>query len=225
MIDQLSITHDGLNQGFGPRPPRAARRRSLALTTERPAGRPPRGRYCHLRRPHHRGRRTLRRSRRRRGDPARRGQQGLPRRHRRRRGARPDLRRRGADRAGRPVGLRQDDHDEDDQPAHRAEHRAHPARRRGRHPGRPGPAAPPDRLRHPERRALPAPDGAHQRRHRAPAARLGQAAHPRPGRRAARPRRPRPGRLRRPLSRTSSPAGSASAPAWPARWPPTRRCC
>ena len=55
-----------------------------------------------------------------------------------------------------------------------------------------GPAAPPHRLRHPERRPVPAPDGAAQRRHGAAAAGLGQAAHPRPGRGAAGARRPGP---------------------------------
>ena len=124
-----------------------------------------------------------------------------------------------------PSGLRQDDDDEDDQPADRADDRPDPARRRGRHPRRPRPAAPPDRLRHPEHRAVPAPDRAHQRRHRAAAARLGQAADPDPGRRAAGDRRPRPGRPRRPLPRASSPAVSGSGPAWPGRWPPTPPCC
>ena len=49
------------------------------------------------------------------------------------------------------------------------------ARRRRRHPGRPGRAAPPDRLRHPAGRAVPAPAGRRQRRDRAAAARLGRA--------------------------------------------------
>ena len=53
-----------------------------------------------------------------------------------------------------------------------------PARRQG-HPGvQPGPAAPRHRLRHPAGRAVPAPDRRGQHRHRAAAARLGQAEGP-----------------------------------------------
>ena len=92
-------------------------------------------------------------------------------------------------RARRPVGLRQDHHVEDDQPAHRAHVGPHLPRRQRRHPRRPGRAAPPHRLRDPAGRAVPAPDHRHQHRHRAEAARLVEGAHRRPRRRAARPRR------------------------------------
>ena len=146
----------------------------------------------------------------------------VPGRHRRRRRPQPGGAGRRAGRADRPVRLRQVHRAAHDQPADRAVRRPDPARRRGRHRRRPGRAAPPDRLRHPERRPLPAPDDPHQRRHGAPAARLaarrGSATAPtscstwsastRRGTAAA--------------TRTSSPAASGSGSAWPGRSPPTR---
>ena len=76
---------------------------------------------------------------------------------------------------------------------------------------RPGQAAPPDRLRHPADRAVPAPDRRRQRRHGPAAARLGPQEGRRPGPRAARAGRPRPGPLRQalpaPALRRSAAAG------------------
>ena len=71
---------------------------------------------------------------------------------------------------------------------------------------------------------VPAPHHPRQHRDRAAAAGLGPAQGPGPGGRAAgdgRPAPPTPASA----TRTSSPAASSSASAWPARWPPTRRCC
>ena len=53
---------------------------------------------------------------------------------------------------------------------------------------------------------------------------LEEGPHPRPRRRAARPDRRCPTRSAT-ATRHSSPAASASASAWRARSPPTRRCC
>ena len=86
-----------------------------------------------------------------------------------------------------PVGLRQVDDPAHGQPADRADQRAGHRRRRRRHDRRPGSAPPPDRVRHPVRRAATAPQCRRQRRDRAQAARLGPEADPVPGRRAARP--------------------------------------
>ena len=106
----------------------------------------------------------------------------------------------GRDRhAHRPLGLRQDDDAQDDQPAHRADRGPHPAQRQGRHPRQRRPPAPRDRLRHPAGRSLPAL--LHRRQHRRGPedARLGQAADPGAGRRAAPPRRARALDVPRPL--------------------------
>ena len=80
-------------------------------------------------------------------------------------------------RARRALGLRQDDHAAHGQPDDRA-HLAARSRLDGQDTGRDerGRAAPRHRLRHPARRAVPAPHRARQRRHRAAAARLGQEA-------------------------------------------------
>ena len=60
-----------------------------------------------------------------------------------------------------PVRLRQDDDAEDGQPAHRADQRPDPARRRGRHARRPGRScAAGSATSSSRRRSLPAPDGA-----------------------------------------------------------------
>ena len=99
----------------------------------------------------------------------------------------------------------------------------HPARRPERPRAQAGRAAPRDRLRDPAGRPVPAPERRGQHRHRSAAARLGPGAHPHARRRAARAREPRPGRDPRAATRPSSPAGSASAWAWRARWPWTRR--
>ena len=61
-----------------------------------------------------------------------------------------------------PVRLRQDDHDEDGEPAHRADGRPDHDRRRGRHEPARGRAAAADRLRHPAGRPLSAPHGRRQ---------------------------------------------------------------
>ena len=81
------------------------------------------------------------------------------------------------------------------------------------------------RLRHPAGRPLPAPDDRRERGHRPAAARLAGGAAARARRGAARPRGARPGHVRRRATRSSSPAASASASAWPGRWPRTRRSC
>ena len=78
-------------------------------------------------------------------------------------------------RAGRPVRVRQDDDAEDGQPAHRADQRADPARRRGRHPRRPGGPAAADGIRHPARRPLPPPHGRARTSPRCPSCSAGTA--------------------------------------------------
>ena len=164
--------------------------------------------------------------RQRRGDPAGGGQQGLRRRHGRRRRARPDLRRRRADRAGRPLGLRQDDDDEDDQPAHRADRPAASCSAARTSPGSTptscaAGSATSSRTSGSSRTRRCGPTSARcrgcsagtSRRIRARVDELLDLGRPRPGR----VRRPLPGpALRRPAA-----AGRAS----PGRWPPTRRCC
>ncbi|CAA9323817.1 MAG: ABC transporter, ATP-binding protein (cluster 13, osmolytes), partial [uncultured Frankineae bacterium] len=136
-------------------------------------------------------------------DPARGREQALPRRHGRRPAAGP-VGAPGRDRLpGRPVGVRQDDHDEDGQPARGAHDRAHRAGRRGRDAGRPGAAAPPHRLRHPAGRPVPPPAGLGERRDRPVAARLGPGPAPVARRRAARAGRARARRLPRPLARAA----------------------
>src|SRR4051812_44563862 len=75
-------------------------------------------------------------------------------------------------RAGRAIGLRQDDVVEDGQPAHRADLGADPDRRRGRRgSGRHGSPAE-HRLRHPAGWALPPSDDRGERGHRAASPRL-----------------------------------------------------
>ena len=118
-----------------------------------------------------------------------------------RRSRRPDLRPRG------PVGLWQDHVAQDGQPAHRADVRADPARRRGRGDAGHDRAPPRHRVRHPADGPVPAPDDRGQRRHGAPPPRLGQGAdagarggaavrgRPRP--RDVRPALPRPAERRR----------------------------
>ncbi|GAA4313821.1 hypothetical protein GCM10023162_20000 [Klenkia terrae] len=53
MVLQLSTTHEELNHGFGAAST-ASTAIPLAALTERSPGRPPRGRYCHRCRHHHR---------------------------------------------------------------------------------------------------------------------------------------------------------------------------
>ncbi len=125
--------------------------------------------------------------------------QALP--QRPRGGGRPQPRgRRGRGvRAGRALGLRQDDDAADDQPADRPHQRAHRRGRPGHHGHRPGRAPAPRRLRDPARRAVPPPDRGRQHRHGPQAAPLGQGPHPRPGPGADAAGRPRPHDLPRPL--------------------------
>ena len=78
-------------------------------------------------------------------------------------------------RPGRTVRLRQDHVAQDGQPAHRADIRTHPDRRRRRRHARADGAAAEHRLRHPAGRPVPAPDDRRQRGHRAAAARLAEA--------------------------------------------------
>ena len=80
------------------------------------------------------------------------------------------------------------------------------------------------RVRHPARRALPAPHRPRQHRHGAPPARLGPQEDPRALPRAARARGAGP-RARRPLPVAALRAASSSASAWPGRSRPTRRSC
>ena len=79
-------------------------------------------------------------------------------------------------RAGRPLGLRQDDRHADGQPADRDLVGRHPARRPERQGPQAGRAAPRHRLRDPADRPVPALDDRPEHRHRPAPARLGQAA-------------------------------------------------
>ena len=123
----------------------------------------------------------------------------------------------------RTVGQRQDDGAEARQPADLPDRGRDPHRRhedlRPRHHG----AAAKHRLRHPAGRPVPAHDRRGERRHRAAAARLAEAADPRAHRRAARARRPRSGRRTGRATRRSSRAASGSASASRARSRPIRR--
>ena len=76
----------------------------------------------------------------------------------------------------RAVRLRQDDLAQDGQPAHRADVRPDPHRRRRRRDARRDRPAPEHRLRHPAGRAVPAPDDRRERGHRAAPAGLAQGA-------------------------------------------------
>ena len=76
-------------------------------------------------------------------------------------------------RARRAVGRGQDDRDEDGEPADLDHRGRHPDRRDERPFARPLRAAPRHRLRDPAGRALPAPDGRRQHRHRAAASSAG----------------------------------------------------
>ena len=99
-----------------------------------------------------------------------------------------------------PSGLRQDHDAEDDEPADRADQRAHPARRRATSPTSTPTAAPPHRLRHPAGRAVPA---LHDRRRTSRSCRRcwagTRSGSTRARRRAARPRGLEPKRVPRPL--------------------------
>ena len=99
----------------------------------------------------------------------------------------------------RPVGLRQDDVAQDGQPAHRADVRADPHRRRRRLDPRADGPPPQHRLRHPAGRALPASDHRRQRRDRAAADGLDQGPPARALRGAAGPRRPGRRQVPRPV--------------------------
>ena len=109
-----------------------------------------------------------------------------------------------------PSGLRQDDVAQDGQPAHRADERPHPHRRRGRRDARRDRAAAEHRLRHPAGRPLPAPDDRRERGHRAAAPGLDEGASAGARGRAARARRPGPRQVPRPLP---EPAVRRRAPA------------
>src|SRR5437016_2060638 len=84
------------------------------------------------------------------------------------------------------LGLRQVDAAAHDQPARRADPRTSPHRRPRHERGSPVPAAPPDRLRDPGARTLPAPHGPGEHCDRAAPPRLGRGPHRRPRRGAAR---------------------------------------
>ncbi len=124
-----------------------------------------------------------------------------------------------------PVRLREVDDAADGQPARRADLRPGARAGRGRDGRRRRRAAPPDRVRHPARRAVPAPHGRPERRHRA-----GPAAAGTPGAPGSAP----PScwtwsawttRSTARATPTSCPAASSSGSGWPARLPSTRRCC
>ena len=124
----------------------------------------------------------------------------------------------------RSVRLRQDDQPAHDQPDDRADRRARSgiddrdtskvvaARAAARH-----------RLRHPARRAVPAPHRRRQRRDRAVPARAGQEARRARGRWSCSSGSGLDPRASPSATRPSCPAASSSASASPARWPPTRR--
>ncbi len=132
---------------------------------------------------------------------------------------------RGDLRPRRALRLRQDDGDAPRQPHDRDDERRHPPRRGVRPRQAPCRAAPPDRLRDPADRAVPARDHRAEHRDGPAAARLEEG--PR-----ARARRPAASSSSASIpakcaiaTRRSSRAGSASASAWPGPWPPTRRSC
>ena len=141
-------------------------------------------------------------------------------------GGRPEPRdrRRRARRAGRPVGMRQDHHLADDQPAHRADLGTHPHRRRERAHQGPGRHAPGHRLRHPTGRPLPPSPRLRQRGRRAPPAGLGLA----PGSSAASTSCSSSSasipRATAGASPTSCPGASANGWAWPGPSAPTPPC-
>ena len=93
--------------------------------------------------------------------------------------SRPRRRRRRGLRADRPLGLRQDHDDADDQPADRAGLRNHRSGRPRRHAHGPGRAAPRHRLRDPAGRAVSAHDDRRERRDGAAPAAAGTTRGPR----------------------------------------------
>src|SRR5215207_240235 len=117
--------------------------------------------------------------------------QAVPRRHGRGRERRYRHAAAQDDRAGRLVGLGQDDAAAHDQPHGRPHRRARAHRRHGCRDARARGAAARHRLRHAELGAPAASEGDRQRRHRAAAARNGQAGGARARARAARHRGPR----------------------------------
>ena len=125
----------------------------------------------------------------------------------------------------RSVGLRQDHQPEDGQPAHRADVRADPHRRRGHRDARRDRAAAGHRLRHPADRPVPAPDDRGERRARSRGCSAGRKSRAAGARRSCWPHRPRAREVRPALPQPAVRRRAPARRAWPGRSRRTRRSC